>query len=215
LSVGLLFFEEGPHVSAVVSSPAFPMAVAVATFAVLGAVLASAISLRGRFHAGLLALGITVSLAFPSGLILLPRLATWRTSERLCASFRNELAAADLVATSDSDDFSVPLTLRRRVAVVGQANELGMGLFVKGEPNRPIPDDPFHLKARHLTSPYLLSADGLARVWATTRTAYLFTNQKFLPDLQARCPNVWVLSRTADTILATNRNPHAQSGSAQ
>jgi 4-amino-4-deoxy-L-arabinose transferase-like glycosyltransferase len=212
LLIGAVFLEERRHMAMSFASPAVWVAIIAGMAAVAGLVVASVISLRGRFNTSLLVLGVTAAFVFPSGMILVPRIADWRTSQGVCELFQKELAAADLVVTSDSDDFSAPLSLKRRVAIVGNGGELGMGLFVQSQPpDRPIPDDPFHLKADAVGSDYLLDIEGLAKRWASDQIICLFASEKFLEKFQrSDRQNLWLLHRNGETMLLTNRKPAAR-----
>jgi len=169
---------------------------------------AAVVSFRGRLGAGMWIMGISAAIIFPIAMILLPRVASGQTSEVLCRRFRAELAAADLIVVSQAKDFSVPLFVGRRVAVVGHASELGMGLFVENQPaHLPIPNNPFQLKAGAIGSKYLLGIQELVTLWSSSSLIYLFASEKFLDKFLPLCPNVWTVGSNGHTTLLTNRDP--------
>jgi energy-converting hydrogenase Eha subunit C len=204
----LVFLWETGHAAQSWQNLNLWMAGLVCVVSVCGLIITAVSALRGRIGTSMMALGITVGIAFPLVVMQAPRVATWRSSQGLCEQYKEQLAAADLVIISDSKDFSVPLTLRRRVAVLGRARELGMGLFVKSQPaDKPIPSDPFRLESEAVGSFYLLSSDDLAKVWASERVVYIFVSENDMDKVQSHCPNMFIVATNGETVLLTNRDP--------
>jgi hypothetical protein len=173
---------------------------------VAGGVVAAIISLRGHFGLSILAMGVLAVVVIPTIVALAPRIATDRTSERLCRRFADLLAAADIVIHSESEDYSVPLTLGRRVAIVGRARELGVGfLFQTMPPPMAIPEDPYDIEAPLVESPYLLTRDDVAELLASERLVCLFADDKFLEKFDRLPEDVRRLGTNSDITLLANR----------
>jgi len=207
-ALGVAVLEADRHqVEASLGNPLLGAAVALGLVVGGGIVLSSVASLRAKLGTSLLVLGVTAALALPATAVLAPRMATWRTTENLCRRFKKQLAAADLVVVEDSKDYSVPLALGRRVAVMGKARELGIGLWTEARPKEPIPDDPYDLRARDLDTPFLLDTAKLAEVWESDRTVCLIASREFKGRFAFICKNVWTLGEDGETVLVINRRP--------
>ncbi|KPL11197.1 hypothetical protein AMJ85_04290 [candidate division BRC1 bacterium SM23_51] len=185
--------------------------VAAAVFAG-GLVLASVASLRGELAISMLVLGIVAAVVFPWVLIQVPRVATWRTSQGLCETFRDQLASADVIVTSEPDDYSLPLFLKRRVTVVGRAGELGVGLWIDSHPGEPIPQglDPDHLGPDDIATSHLLAVRDLKELWESDRVVCLFAEKEFLPKFRVyyKKEELWEeLGSNGETTLVINRPP--------
>lgn len=197
-----------------------PLALLVIAVWTGGLALATVAGLRGSFRTSMLAMGATAAIAFPIVMLYAPTVVTWRTAEELCERSAQHLRSADVIAVNDEKQFSVPLTVRRRVAIMGHAGEQGMGLFTEIHPDRPLPANPFRLKADDLSSSYLLNTDKLANLWRSHRSVYLLSSERGVADLQHRMPDVWItedltthprtawiLDTNGETLLISNRAP--------
>jgi 4-amino-4-deoxy-L-arabinose transferase-like glycosyltransferase len=208
MAVSFFGLQRG-HVEVSWDNPTVHVLLLLATLSLAGLVLASVVSLRGRVATAMLTLGITAAVVFPLALMQAPRLATWRTTQQLCESFKQELTLADRVVLSDPNDYSVPLFLGRRVAVVGRAGEFGMGMFAENSHllDQPIPAAPFRLKADMIHSEYLLTLDELVKLWESDRMIYVFATNDFLEEFRPRCKNLWSLGSNGKRTLSSNHNP--------
>jgi 4-amino-4-deoxy-L-arabinose transferase-like glycosyltransferase len=193
------------HFALSLRNPVIRVLAVLAIVALAGLVLASVAWLRGRFKAAMLIMGATAGVVFPLALIQVPRLATWRTTRPLCESFRHKLAADDLVVLADPNAYSVPLFLERRVALVGRAAEMGLGLFVETQPrDLPIPVAPFRVKPEKIHSEYLLGTDDLERLWTSGRLVYLFADDHLLQELKHRGMRFWSLGDNGHLFLVVS-----------
>ncbi|MCX8038080.1 MAG: glycosyltransferase family 39 protein [Candidatus Sumerlaeia bacterium] len=172
---------------------------------------------RGRL---LLAMGLAMAVMSPAAMNCVPKVAENQSVEGLCAPYKEFLETADVIATTESKTFSLPLTLRRRIVIVGRARELGMGLFTQNIPDKPIPDDPFRIRGGDLPTSYLLSSQALENLWKTTQTVCLFASERYVDDFLSEHPDVWILNENegkpqntwilgnnGELMLLTNRNP--------
>lgn len=112
----------------------------------------------------------------------------------------------DLVVCSDETDYSVPLGLERRVAVIGRAGELGFGYYIEGHPEGSMPSiDPYDVSFLNLESDFLLSYDDLKQMWNGDRRIWFFVKHNHLKRFDPQDLPLYKMGQNGRTVLVTNK----------
>ena len=155
----------------------------------LGLLAGGVLALRGRFWAGIATSGIALAGLLVLGSASLESLGLVHNVQRFALRIAACAEPDDLVLTSRQfgQDYTLQLTLRRRIGLCGEARELGMGHFAEvTSPEVPIP-----------VAPYKVSGDNLPE------NRWLYTHERLVQELRGP-RRVWFLgsAREVDALLA-------------
>lgn len=181
-----------------------PVVLLVALALVVGGVLA----LRGRFWAGIATSGGALAILVVVATARLEQLGLGRNAQPLARRIAEGERPGDLVVTSSQfvQDYTLQLTLHRRIGLVGSARELGMGLFAEvTPPSVPIPADPYGVRAENLPqNPWLFTHERLVELLRGEKRVWFVGNQKEVDALLAEGLPVRLVETDGDARLCTN-----------
>ena len=186
----------------------------------LGLLAALAVLVRRQviIAMGCVAIGITAAAA-----IVVPRLDDLipdqnldrliTTMQTLSGDRNLPMAQRDVVVV-DRDEvhaYELPLTLGRRVAIVGDAREVGVGHFIEvTPPTTPLPgpgqpiDHPYQVCGENTAHPWLWSRERLGREWVGPHRVWLLCKDSYVDQLKTDGLNVHIIARIRRTLLVSN-----------
>ena len=174
----------------------------------LALVVGGILALRGRFWAGM----ATSAVAF-AGLIVvttarLHELGLGRNVEPLAREIAVRAVPGDLIVASSSfvHDYTLQLTLKQRVGLLGNARELGMGYFAEVMPPKtPIPADPYAVRAENLPeNPWLFTRERLGAELRGPRRVWFVGSPRDVDALAGEGLPLHVIATLPNARLCTN-----------
>jgi hypothetical protein len=212
-----------PEVAASVDWRVAWIAVAVSALMFLGSIGLVVGAARHRWNAGLvaLALGFTVAIATLLGSVdrLVPRWDTSALVAELRARSANDPSLPPerrdpvLLDNSTVQDYAILLALGRRAAIVGRAEETGLGHYLQAHPDHsfPIPgrgrsiEHPYDVSGDNTAHPWLWSRERLAQAWNGEPRLWLTVKEGAILRLESQGLAVNRIARVRDTWLVSNR----------
>jgi 4-amino-4-deoxy-L-arabinose transferase len=165
------------------------------------------LALRGRFWGGIATCGAAFAVLVAIGMARLEDLRLERNVQSLAREIARRAEPGDLIVASGSfvHDYTLQLTLQRRVGFLGRTRELGMGHFAEmTPPSVPIPDDPYGVQAENLESPWLFTRERLATALNGKRRVWFVGSPKDVDALAGEGQALQVVASLPNARLCTN-----------
>ena len=174
----------------------------------LALVAGGVLALRGRFWTGIAAGGVVFAGLVVLATARLEELGVARNVQPLARRIAACAEPGDLVLTSGQfvQDYTLQLTLHRRVGVWGRTRELGMGFFAEATSrDDSIPAQPYAVSGDNLPqNPWLYTRERLVAELRGPRRVWFVGSSREVDDLIAEGLPLRVVDSARDARLATN-----------
>jgi 4-amino-4-deoxy-L-arabinose transferase-like glycosyltransferase len=166
------------------------------------------LALRGRFWAGIAAAGIGLGVLVLIATTRMQELGLGRNVQPLAQWIAERGGPDDLVVTTGkfAQDYTLQLTLHRRIGLVGGARELGMGFFAEVTgPEVPIPPRPYDVAAGNLpANRWLFTRERLLAELRGPRRVWFVGAPSQVEDLHKDLPSLRTVAQAGEGVLCTN-----------
>jgi len=174
----------------------------------LALLVGGVLALRGRFWSGVAAGGIALAGLIVISTTRMQELGLGRNVQPLARLIAERVQPGDLVVTSSPfvQDYTLQLTLARRVGLWGKARELGMGFFAEvTPPSVPIPQDPYGVSGDNLPSnPWLYTRERLIAELRGPRRVWFVGAPVQIEAMHKDGVPIRVIDTVGDAVLCTN-----------